>query len=61
MNNAETKKGSIGILNLTNAPKLEVVNPIINANRTEKRIQKSNKGFFEIILKAPISFDLNKT
>ena len=49
MNNAETKKGSIGILNRTKAPKLEVVKPIIKANKTEKRTQKSNRGFFEII------------
>jgi hypothetical protein len=45
MNNVDTKKGIIGILNLTNAPKLEVVRPIINANKIEKVIQNNKSGF----------------
>ena len=49
------KNGMIGILKRTNAPKLEVVSPIINAKSTENVIQKRRRGFLAIILKVPFT------
>jgi hypothetical protein len=50
INIALIKKGKKGILNLTKAPKLEVVSPIIKANKTENKKQNNNTEFPMIIL-----------
>jgi len=44
MTNAATKKGNIGILNRTRAPKLEVLIPTAKANTMENTMQNINCG-----------------
>ena len=60
MKRALRNSGKKAILNRTNAPKLEVDNPMINENKIEYDKQKSTKGFSKSILNNRKNLNLNK-